>query len=200
MKTNNYLGKHDENRGIVLFFAIFGIILVIISGIIFAARDNESEENQGVSKIDEMVPHLERQICNITKFELSENKLVLYGELKDNIDSTILSKLDSIEIVLKNSEGDKYVYQTEYYISTEGIDFSTMENSINLDEIERDEYFIFLRIKYESTKSENGYRYRYYTLANNTNTNELNYKDMNLYFSTSTKISDYLTIINNKNT
>lgn len=202
MKTNNYIGRHDENRGIVIFFAIFGIILVIIAGIIYATKNEENKEIDGVSSIDDIASYIEDENCSINKFELSGNKLVISGELKENITDSILSKLEAVEIVFKDKDGDKYVYGTNYYISTEGIDFSVIkeesnESEINLDEFESGEYFVFLRIKYESSKAESGYRQRYYTLKNNTDINELEYNSMDIFFSTSTKVSDYLTVVYN---
>ena len=45
MKTNNYIGKQDENRGIIAFFVVF-LIVILICGIIFLSnklRGNSQE-------------------------------------------------------------------------------------------------------------------------------------------------------------
>ena len=54
MKTNNYLGKRDENRGIIIFFIVFFIALAI-AGIIVAINNlKQGKETEGITKIDEM--------------------------------------------------------------------------------------------------------------------------------------------------
>ena len=47
MRTNNYLGSRDENRGIVLFGLVFGVLLVIVLAITFVVNSNNKEK--GVS-------------------------------------------------------------------------------------------------------------------------------------------------------
>ena len=79
------------------------------------------------------------------------------------------------------------------------IEFSSIledsnESSINLDDIAKGEYFVLLRIKYESTKNDEGYKYRYYSLKNNTENNNVEYQEMNIYFDSSDSVSSYLTI------
>ena len=51
-----------------------------------------------------------------------------------------------------------------------------------------------LRMKYESSKTEEGYRYRYYTFNNQTQNNNLEYNGMNILFDSSESVSSYLTI------
>lgn len=200
MKTNNYLGRHDENRGIIIFFIIFAIVLLIIGGITILNNAKEDKENEGITSIDQMVSMLENEVCDVEKFEINENKLVLEGVLQHQISGSILSKLKGIQVVLKNKDGDKYEYDTDYYISTEKIDFSSVKegnqnSEIDLDAIEKGEYYVFLRLKYESTKSESGYRYLYYTLRSNTDTKHIEYNTMKISFGSSKRVSDYLTII-----
>lgn len=200
MKTNNYLGRHDENRGIILFFIIFAIILVIIGGVTLLNNAKINEENEGITSIDQMESMLEKQICDVDIFEIKDNKLVVGGALNEKINESILSKLKGVEIVLKNKDGDKYVYETDYFISTEKIDFSSIKegnetSEIDLDALEKGEYFAFLRLKYESSSSENGYKYRYYTLRSNTEIKNLDYNTIKVSFGTSKKVSDYLTIV-----
>lgn len=200
MKTNNYLGRHDENRGIIIFFIIFAIVLLIIGGITILNNAKEDKENEGITSIDQMVSMLEKEVCDVEKFEINENKLVLEGVLQHQISGSILSKLKGIQVVLKNKDGDKYEYDTDYYISTEKIDFSSVKegnqnSEIDLDAIEKGEYYVFLRLKYESTKSESGYRYLYYTLRSNTDTKHIEYNTMKISFGSSKRVSDYLTII-----
>lgn len=201
MKTNNYLGRHDENRGIIIFFIILTIVLVIIGGITLLNKAKEDKENEGITSIDQMVSMLEKDICDIDKFEINENRLILEGALQNQLDNSILSKLKGIQIVLKNKDGDKYEYDTDYYISTDKVEFSSIKegseiSEIDLDAIEKREYYVFLRLKYESSKSETGYKYRYYTLRSNTESKYIEYNTMKISFGNSKKVSDYLTIIN----
>lgn len=200
MKTNNYLGRHDENRGIILFFIIFAIVLVVIGVVTISNNAKKDKENEGITSIDQMVSMLEDESCDIEKFEIDENRLVLQGLLQHQISDTILSKLRGVQIVLKNKDGDKYVYDTDYYISSEKIEFSSIKegaqsSEIDLDAIEKGEYYAFLRLKYESSKSETGYRYLYFTLKSNTETKHIEYNTMKISFGTSKKVTDYLTIV-----
>ncbi len=200
MKTNNYLGKQDENRGIILFFLVFGVIIAIICGIIFASNHSKRQEEQGVKSIDQMAPSVERQIGDVNRFELDNNRLIIEGELKENITDSVISNLQNIQIVLKDKDGDKYEFDTDYLISMDGIEFSTISeddgiSNINLDELEKGEYFVFLRTRSSTTTTDTGYRYRYYTLRSNAQYNELEYNNVHANFDTSDKVSDYLTII-----
>ena len=157
MKTNNYLGRHDENRGIILFGMIFGVLLVIILGI--TCVSNASKKNsKGVSSADGIASVIEKKQYDIEKFEIDGNKLVIEGTLNEKVP--------------KDSK----------------------ESEINLDEVAKGEYFVLLRMKYESSKTEEGYRYRYYTFNNQTQNNNLEYNGMNILFDSSESVSSYLTI------
>lgn len=200
MKTNNYLGRHDENRGIIIFFIIFAIVAIVIGAMTIMKNVKKDKENEGITSIDQMISMLEDEVCDIERFEIAENKLILQGMLQHQLSDTVLSKLKGIQIVLKNNEGDKYVYDTDYYISSEKIDFSSIKegsqiSEIDLDAIEKGEYYAFLRLKYESTKSETRYRYLYYTLKSNVETKHIEYNSMKVSFGNSKKVTDYLTII-----
>ena len=198
MKTNNYLGRHDENRGIILFGMIFGVLLVIILGI--TCVSNASKKNsKGVSSADGIASVIEKKQYDIEKFEIDGNKLVIEGTLNEKVTDSIISKLENVELVLKDKTGDKYIYKANYYIATDRIEFSSIpkdskESEINLDEVAKGEYFVLLRMKYESSKTEEGYRYRYYTFNNQTQNNNLEYNGMNILFDSSESVSSYLTI------
>lgn len=198
MKTNNYIGRHDENRGIILFCLVFGILIAIVLGISLASNLNK-DKTKGASSADGIATIIEKQIYDINEFKIEDGKLILEGELKDKVSDSIVTKLQDIELVLKDKDGDKYVFDTDYYIATDRIEFSSIledsnESSINLDDIKKGEYFVLLRIKYESTKTDEGYKYRYYSLKNNTENNNVEYQEMNIYFDSSDSVSSYLTI------
>ena len=123
MKTNNYLGRQDQNRGIILFFLVLSVFIVIICGVLFTNNHNKRKEEQGASSIEKMATSIERQICDINRFELDENRLIIEGELKENVTDSMISNLQNIQIVLKDKDGDKYEFDTDYLISMEGIDF-----------------------------------------------------------------------------
>lgn len=201
MKTKNYLGKHDENRGIVIFCMIFSMVLVVILAVAFAGKIGKAEEDEniGFKNINSII---EEQICDINEFKVENNKLVLEGELKEEITEAIIIKLQDIHIVFKDDAGDKYEYETEYFISDDKIKFSSIienekESDINLDKIENGEYIALLRIKYESAKTETGYKYRYYSLRNNSQNNSVNYNNMNIYFDSSNSVESFLKIEQN---
>lgn len=198
MKTNNYLGRHDENRGIILFCLVFGILIAVILGVSLVSNSNKKSE-KGVSSSDKIASVVEKEVYSVNKFEIDDDKLVLEGELEEEVTDSIVTKLQDVELVLKDKDGDKYVYKTNYYIATDKIEFSSVledddKSSIDLSQIDSGEYFVLLRIKFESTKTEEGYRYRYYTLKNDTENNNVEYEGMNIYFDSSDSVSSYLTI------
>lgn len=202
MKTNNYIGKQDENRGIIAFLIVFVVIVLIFGIIVLSNKLRGDSEEYGISSIDDMYYELQKSNSDIIKFEVNEGKLVIEGEHNDNLSQNLLSKLVNLQLVLKNSEGDKYVYDLDYFISTEGIDYATykkdgdnIEYFVNLEDIDPGEYFVFLRTKTESSKTDEGYIYKYYTLENMTENNELDFGTTTIKFDNSKKIESFLTII-----
>ena len=90
MKTNNYIGRHDENRGIILFCLVFGILIAIVLGISLASNLNK-DKTKGASSADGIATIIEKQIYDINEFKIEDGKLILEGELKDKVsDSMIL--------------------------------------------------------------------------------------------------------------
>ena len=111
---------------------------------------------------------------------------------------TILTRLQEVDIVLKDEDGDRYEYSTDYYVSTDGIEFTTFDDensSISLENIQEGEYFVLLRLKYESSNADEGYRYRYYTLRNGSQNSTLNYYTATVYFGSTQNVETYLTIV-----
>lgn len=197
MRTNNYLGKHDENRGIVLF-VVFLIVLAIIFGVVILLNSKD-DEDVGVSKADNIASIVEKKQANINKMKIENEKLILEGEIKDAISSNLIIKLQNVEIVLKNKDGDKYVFGTDYFVSSEKIEFSSImeekkESEIDLENIEKGEYFVLLRLKTESSNDEKGYKYRYYTLNNLTESETLEHNNIKIYFDKSKLVTSFLTI------
>ena len=185
MRTNNYLGSRDENRGIVLFGLVFGVLLVIVLAITFVVNSNNKEK--GVSNQHALSTVVESQMCDINTFEEDNGRLIIEGELSEEVNEYIIRNLQTVELVLKDSTGDKYVYTTDYYLSTEGIEFSSIqedeeESNIILSEIDKGNYYVLLRVRYENSNNEDGYVYRYYTFKNNTENNNVEMEGMNIYF------------------
>lgn len=195
MKTKNYIGRHDENRGIALFCIVFVVLLIVVLGITIAANSS-NKNHKGLSETDDVLSLLEKQLCDINKFEIKDNSLSIEGELNADITEAILTKLQNVQIVLKDKTGDRYEFNTDYFISTESISFSSTleneENSINLDNIESGKYYVLVRIKYESTKAEEGYRYRYYTLKNGTDNSNVEYNNINIHFDSTEETESFL--------
>ena len=201
MKTNNYIGKQDENRGIIAFFVVFLIVSLIFGIVFLSSKLKGNSDEKGISSIDDMYYELQRTNSDIKRFEIHGDKLIIEGEHKENLNQNLLSKLVNLQLVLKNSEGDKYVFDLDYYISIEGIDYKTYKINgdtadyyVDLSTIEPGEYFAFLRTKTESSKTADGYIYKYYTLENKTGTNELSYETTTVKFDSSKKIESFLTI------
>ncbi len=197
MRTNNYLGSRDENRGIVLFCLVFGVLLAIGLGITFVVNSNTKDS--GVKSQNAISSLVEKEVCDINTFEENDGKLLIEGILSEEVNEYIIRRLQEVEIVLKDSKGDKYEYPTDYYISTEGVEFSSIledekESNINLNDISSGEYFVLLRVKYESSNNEEGFIYRYYTLKNNTENNNVEYDGTNIYFDSLENSITYLTI------
>lgn len=197
MRTNNYLGSRDENRGIVLFGLVFGVLLVIVLAITFVVNSNNKEK--GVSNQHALSTVVESQMCDINTFEEDNGRLIIEGELSEEVNEYIIRNLQTVELVLKDSTGDKYVYTTDYYLSTEGIEFSSIqedeeESNIILSEIDKGNYYVLLRVRYENSNNEDGYVYRYYTFKNNTENNNVEMEGMNIYFDIINDSFSYLTI------
>lgn len=197
MRTNNYLGSRDENRGIVLFCLVFGVLLAIGLGITFVVNSNTKDN--GVKSQNAISSIVENEICDINTFEEHNGNLVIEGILSEEVNEYIIRRLQNVEIVLKDSKGDKYEYSTDYYISTEGVEFSSIleeekESKINLEDILSGEYYVLLRVKYESTNNENGFIYKYYTFKNNTENNNIEFDGINVYFDSLEDSITYLTI------
>lgn len=197
MRTNNYLGSRDENRGIVLFGLVFGVLLVIVLAITFVVNSNNKEK--GVSNQHALSTVVESKMCDINTFEEDNGRLIIEGELSEEVNEYIIRNLQTVELVLKDSTGDKYVYTTDYYLSTEGIEFSSIqegeeESNIILSEIDKGNYYVLLRVRYENSNNEDGYVYRYYTFKNNTENNNVEMEGMNIYFDIIDDSFSYLTI------
>ena len=197
MRTNNYLGSRDENRGIVLFGLVFGVLLVIVLAITFVVNSNNKEK--GVSNQHALSTVVESQMCDINTFEEDNGRLIIEGELSEEVNEYTIRNLQTVELVLKDSTGDKYVYTTDYYLSTEGIEFSSIqedeeESNIILSEIDKGNYYVLLRVRYENSNNEDGYVYRYYTFKNNTENNNVEMEGMNIYFDIIDDSFSYLTI------
>ena len=197
MRTNNYLGSRDENRGIVLFGLVFGVLLVIVLAITFVVNSNNKEK--GVSNQHALSTVVESQMCDINTFEEDNGRLIIEGELSEEVNEYIIRNLQTVELVLKDSTGDKYVYTTDYYLSTEGIEFSSIqedeeESNIILSEVDKGNYYVLLRVRYENSNNEDGYVYRYYTFKNNTENNNVEMEGMNIYFDIIDDSFSYLTI------
>ena len=211
MKKKNYLGKQDENRGIIMF-GVFLVLAMILFGIIVVInKHQEKKDMEGIKSVEQLRNIIEKQVADVTTYAVYGNVLRLEGKLSEKITDYIVTSLRTVQIVLKDKEGDKYVYDVKYYISSEGIDFyfdeeQTINKGINLDEIEEGEYFAFLRITYSSTKTETGENYKYYTLKNlteyiedieyyTTTDEEGNNRKIDLVFNTSKNVESYFTII-----
>ena len=141
----------------------------------------------------------ESQMCDINTFEEDNGRLIIEGELYEEVNEYIIRNLQTVELVLKDSTGDKYVYTTDYYLSTEGIEFSSIqedeeESNIILSEIDKGNYYVLLRVRYENSNNEDGYVYRYYTFKNNTENNNVEMEGMNIYFDIIDDSFSYLTI------
>ena len=163
MKSKNYLGKPDENRGIILFAVVFVLILLVVFVISKIANGNKID----AITIEGDLAVVEKIEAEVNKMEIKDNTLVLEGVLNAGLTQSRIVKLRDVDIVLRNNLEDKYEYNVKYYITSEKIDFSTVlkdKVSIDLGEIDANEYTILLRMKFESASNEEGYAYKYYSL------------------------------------
>ena len=163
MKSKNYLGKPDENRGIILFAVVFVLILLAVFVISKIANGNKID----TITMEGDLAVVEKIEAEVNKVEIKDNTLVLEGVLNAGLTQSRIVKLRDVDIVLRNNLEDKYEYNVKYYITSEKIDFSTVlkdKVSIDLDEIDANEYTILLRMKFESASNEEGYAYKYYSL------------------------------------
>ena len=91
MKTENYIGKQDENRGIIAFAIVFVIVLIIICIIVAFNKIKSVSEEKGISSVDEMYYDLQKTNTDVVRFELDGSNLILDGDYKENVNEYLLS-------------------------------------------------------------------------------------------------------------
>ena len=167
MKSKNYLGKPDENRGILIALAIFVVIFALVFIINVISKSHDIEE----VVFEEDFAVAEKTTATISKLEVTESKVLIEGLLKAGLTQARIIKLRDVDLVLRANQEDKYEFNLGYHISAEDIDFSTkLKDSVVLDlnQIEPGEYKVFLRVKSESSSNGQGYAYKYYSVSHKT--------------------------------
>ena len=110
MKSKNYLGKPDENRGIILFAVVFVIILLAVFAISKIANGNKID----TITIEGDLAVVEKIEAEVNKVEIKDNTLVLEGVLNAGLTQSRIVKLRDVDIVLRNNLEDKYEYNVKY--------------------------------------------------------------------------------------
>ena len=193
MKSKNYLGKPDENRGILIALAIFVVIFALVFIINVISKSHDIEE----VVFEEDFAVAEKTTATISKLEVTESKVLIEGLLKAGLTQARIIKLRDVDLVLRANQEDKYEFNLGYHISAEDIDFSTkLKDSIVLDlnQIEPGEYKVFLRVKSESSSNEQGYAYKYYSLASGEELQNIEQEGLKISFDKYKGVLDYLTI------
>ena len=193
MKSKNYLGKPDENRGILIALAIFVVIFAIVFIINAISKSKDIEE----VVFEEDFAVVEKTTASVNKLEVTDSKVLIEGILKAGLTQARIIKLRDVDLVLRANQEDKYEFNLGYHISAEDIDFSTnLKDSIVLDlnQIEPGEYKAFLRIKFESSSNGQGYAYKYYSLSNGAELTNIEQEGLKISFDKYKGVLDYLTI------
>ena len=193
MKSKNYLGKPDENRGILIALAIFVVIFALVFIINVISKSHDIEE----VVFEEDFAVAEKTTATISKLEVTESKVLIEGLLKAGLTQARIIKLRDVDLVLRANQEDKYEFNLGYHISAEDIDFSTkLKDSVVLDlnQIEPGEYKVFLRVKSESSSNEQGYAYKYYSLASGEELQNIEQEGLKISFDKYKGVLDYLTI------
>ena len=193
MKSKNYLGKPDENRGILIALAIFVVIFALVFIINVISKSHDIEE----VVFEEDFAVAEKTTATISKLEVTESKVLIEGLLKAGLTQARIIKLRDVDLVLRANQEDKYEFNLGYHISAEDIDFSTkLKDSVVLDlnQIEPGEYKVFLRVKFESSSNEQGYAYKYYSLASGEELQNIEQEGLKISLDKYKGVLDYLTI------
>lgn len=193
MKSKNYLGKPDENRGILIALAIFVVIFAIVFIINAISKSKDIEE----VVFEEDFAVVEKTTASVNKLEVKDSKVLIEGILKAGLTQARIIKLRDVDLVLRANQEDKYEFNLGYHISAEDIDFSTnLKDNIVLDlnQIEPGEYKAFLRIKFESSSNGQGYAYKYYSLSNGAELTNVEQEGLKISFDKYKGVLDYLTI------
>ena len=193
MKSKNYLGKPDENRGILIALAIFVVIFAVVFIINVISKSHDIEE----VVFEEDFAVAEKTTATISKLEVTESKVLIEGLLKAGLTQARIIKLRDVDLVLRANQEDKYEFNLGYHISAEDIDFSTkLKDSVVLDlnQIEPGEYKVFLRVKSESSSNEQGYAYKYYSLASGGELQNIEQEGLKISLDKYKGVLDYLTI------
>lgn len=193
MKSKNYLGKPDENRGILIALAVFVVIFAIVFIINAISKSNDIEE----VVFEEDFAVVEKTTASVNKLEVKDSKVLIEGILKAGLTQARIIKLRDVDLVLRANQEDKYEFNLGYHISAEDIDFSTkLKDSVVLDlnQIEPGEYKVFLRVKSESSSNGQGYAYKYYSLSNGAELTNIEQEGLKISFDKYKGVLDYLTI------
>lgn len=194
MKSKNYLGKPDENRGILIFAALF--IVILLGAFFIGKMANKNNKDSIVIEGDLSV--VEKIEADVNKIELKDNLLTIEGVLNAGLTQSRIVKLRDVDLVLRNNNEDKYEYNIKYYISAEKIEFSSvLKNKVelNLKDVEPGEYTLLLRIKFESASNENGYAYKYYTLKASGETNNTSADGITISKENYKSVFNYLKVV-----
>lgn len=194
MKSKNYLGKPDENRGILIAAGILVVIVLLILIINGIAKSNDIEE----VIFEENFAVVEKTAGTVNKLEVIDSKVLLEGTLNAGLTQARIIKLRDVDLVLRSNEEDKYEYNVDYHISAESIEFSSKvkENIvIDLNAIESGEYDVFLRMKFESSQNEMGYAYKYYSLGNGAELPNIEQEGLTISFDKYKNVLDYLKLV-----
>lgn len=193
MKSKNYLGKPDENRGILIALAIFVVIFAVVFIINAISKSHDIEE----VVFEEDFAVAEKTTASISKLEVTESKVLIEGLLKAGLTQARIIKLRDVDLVLRANQEDKYEYNLGYHISAEDIDFSTKYKDnivLDLNQVEPGEYKVFLRVKFESSSNEQGYAYKYYSLASSEELQNIEQEGLKISLDKYKGVLDYLTI------
>ena len=119
----------------------------------------------------------EEEIVNVSEYYIFGDHLNMKGSLEiedmnyTDICLTLYNGTDLDKEIIYNSDGNKI----DFYFSEK------INNGLYLDDIERGEYYLFLKITYQNTEDEEEPIYKYYVLDNTTKYDKTIYYTMSKY-------------------
>ena len=180
MKKNK--GKINSKNKILNFIIFTFIIFIIILIYIKIQHNNDPEKNREL-KLQEIFSIIDKtNYGNITKYATYGTSLNLEGNI--NIIKISGINVDYVDLVMKSLNGAEKQIKSEFNYKDNVLSFSTFQelnNSIELEELDQDNYFMLLKVtysnsdvRYYSFNNSSGYdNILYYTITKNGKNNKV---------------------------
>ena len=147
---------------------VIPIVIGIIVAIMIAIR-NQNDKLDERNRIEKVFGNLSSNYAEVTKFYTYGTSLNVEGKIK----GIAKDNFEGAKLLLTNGKDFEKYYKLKYFFEDGSMVFSTnnmINNSINLDELGIDKYYLQVRIKVNNSKD-----YKYYTLSNVSSYSDIDY-------------------------